>query len=70
MREMLSLSLCCKRRRRRRRCVFRKSPSTKQNKVFWADTFEKFKIFHTRFWCVMCVLISIFDNGGYDTRAR
>lgn len=34
--------------------VFRKSPSTKQNK-FWADTFEKFKNF-TRFWCfLMCV---------------
>ena len=30
-------------------------PSTKQNKG--ADTFEKFKIFTDRFWCVMCVLI-------------
>ena len=33
--------------------IFRKSPSTKQNKG--ADTFEKFKIFTDRFWCVMCV---------------
>ena len=34
--------------------VFRKSPSTKQNKGA-KDTFEKFKIFTDRFWCVMCV---------------